>query len=221
MTDIHWWHRIRMPDGSYTPGMVNHGPDGGDWPTTRFGMPKDMTGMRVLDIGAWDGFFSFEAERRGAELVVASDVHGETSFTNGGNWGGTKGFLYAREALKSKVQWEQMDITNPDHSESMWKKYGKFDLIMCFGVLYHIPSDLGVLVALYRLKGLAKKTILIETASNDDRSTRPRLDFNPGRDCDPTNFYYPNPAYIRRHILPKSSQIVYDLGNRFTMELDI
>ncbi len=35
-----------------------------------FGLPADMTGMRVLDIGNAEGFFSFEAERRGAAEVV-------------------------------------------------------------------------------------------------------------------------------------------------------
>ena len=36
-------------------------------------MPEDLTGMRVLDIGARDGFYTFEAERRGAREVVALD----------------------------------------------------------------------------------------------------------------------------------------------------
>ena len=70
---ISWWHRIQMPDGSYTPGLVVHGSDGGDWPTTRFGMPEDLTGKTVMDVGAWDGFFSFEAEKRGAKYVLAAD----------------------------------------------------------------------------------------------------------------------------------------------------
>ena len=35
-----------------------------------FGLPRDMSGMRVLDIGNAEGFFSFEAERRGAAEVI-------------------------------------------------------------------------------------------------------------------------------------------------------
>ena len=31
-------------------------------------IPENLTGKRVLDIGAYDGFFSFEFERRGAEV---------------------------------------------------------------------------------------------------------------------------------------------------------
>jgi len=36
-------------------------------------IPADLTGKSVLDIGAWDGFFSFEFERRGAKRVLADD----------------------------------------------------------------------------------------------------------------------------------------------------
>jgi len=35
-------------------------------------LPEDLAGKSVLDIGAWDGFFSFECERRGASRVVPS-----------------------------------------------------------------------------------------------------------------------------------------------------
>src|SRR5690349_4369831 len=33
----------------------------------------DFRGRSVLDVGAWDGAFSFEAKRRGAARVVATD----------------------------------------------------------------------------------------------------------------------------------------------------
>jgi len=36
-------------------------------------MPADLTGKTVLDVGARDGYFSFEAERRGASRVLAID----------------------------------------------------------------------------------------------------------------------------------------------------
>ncbi len=37
-------------------------------------IPADLTGKTVLDIGAYDGFFSFEFERRGAARVLAIDT---------------------------------------------------------------------------------------------------------------------------------------------------
>src|SRR5260370_8873061 len=48
----------------------------------------DLSGRSVLDIGAWNGFFSFEAKRRGATRALATDsycwsqpdIHGRDTF---------------------------------------------------------------------------------------------------------------------------------------------
>src|SRR5580698_8038270 len=55
----------------------------------------DVTGKTVLDIGAWDGYFSFEFERRGAKRVLAVDVWAD---------GALEAFLFAKEHFKSKVE---------------------------------------------------------------------------------------------------------------------
>jgi tRNA (mo5U34)-methyltransferase len=39
-------------------------------------IPADLSGKTVLDVGAWDGFFSFEFERRCAKRVLAIDAWG-------------------------------------------------------------------------------------------------------------------------------------------------
>lgn len=184
---IKWFHRIALPDGSYTPGVVHYGPDGGDWPTTRFGIPEDLTGKTVLDIGAWDGFFSFEAEKRGAKLVVAADC----GPADGGNWGGTKGFEYARTALNSKVRYINATV------DKIIEQKAPVDVVFFFGVLYHLKSPLtGLESALY----LAKETCLIETAIIQANvfGNIPLLSYQPGYDGDPTNFFYPNPAWITK-----------------------
>src|SRR5260370_5159764 len=36
----------------------------------RYGLPPRMNGLRVLDVGTFDGFWAFELERRGAEVVA-------------------------------------------------------------------------------------------------------------------------------------------------------
>ena len=74
--------------------------------------------MTVLDIGAWDGFFSFECERRGASRVVAADYY---SWHDAG-WGTKAGFQLAREALQSRV--EDVDIDVMDLSP---ERIGTFD----------------------------------------------------------------------------------------------
>src|SRR5262245_66397580 len=62
-----WWHSIDLGDGRITPGVRTL--EELQRVYASFGLPENLCGKRVLDIGSWDGFFSFEAERRGAEAV--------------------------------------------------------------------------------------------------------------------------------------------------------
>ena len=63
---IDWYHRIELPGGVVTPG-VNNTP----LALARLELPESLVGKSVLDVGAWDGFYSFEAARRGAKRVGA------------------------------------------------------------------------------------------------------------------------------------------------------
>ena len=63
-----WFHTIDLGGGIVTPGR-DESPRKLGW----IGLPADLSGRSVLDVGAWDGFFSFECERRGAARVVALD----------------------------------------------------------------------------------------------------------------------------------------------------
>ena len=71
------YHTIELPDGSTLPGLQST--EHLRWRLSLFGLPDDLRGKRVLDIGAWDGWFSFECERRGAQ-VVAMDCVPLTTF---------------------------------------------------------------------------------------------------------------------------------------------
>ncbi|EQD47546.1 Methyltransferase type 11, partial [mine drainage metagenome] len=64
-----WWHSIDL-HGFITPGGKSQQVLHNEWRAMEV---PDLSGKSVLDIGAWDGFFSFEAERHGAESVVALD----------------------------------------------------------------------------------------------------------------------------------------------------
>jgi len=65
---IRWWHKIDLGNGIITPGKSDTFKK-----IKGIGLPEDLTGKTVLDIGAWDGFYSFESERRGASRVLAID----------------------------------------------------------------------------------------------------------------------------------------------------
>ena len=86
----------------------------------------DFRNKSVLDIGCWDGYWSFSAERRGARSVLATDDHTQ-------NWSADSGIFLARELLKSKVE------VNLDVSVYELEKLNrKFDIIMFMGVYYHL-----------------------------------------------------------------------------------
>ena len=118
-------------------------------------IPADLTGKSVLDIGAWDGFFSFEFERRGAKRVLAVD-----SFT----WDETRAwprgfdcFLLAREAFNSNVEYRRIDAHDLDPAA-----IGTFDLVFCAGVLYHLRHPL---YALEKIRSVTAGQLILETHS--------------------------------------------------------
>ena len=124
VSKIKWFHSIDLGNGIVTPGQCKNSAM-----MEILGMPEDLSGMTVLDIGAWDGYYSFEAERRGAKRVLATDHF----CWDGEGWGTKTGFNLARRALNSNV--DDMEIDVPDISP---KKIGQFDLVLFMGVIYHL-----------------------------------------------------------------------------------
>ena len=178
---IPWWHTIDLGNGIVTPGKD---PTPARLPEIR--LPDDLTGLSVLDVGAWDGFFSFEAERRGARRVLATD-----SFCWGrGGWGTKDGFELARRARGSKV--EDLDIDPLDLSPD---KIGTFDVVLYLGVLYHMRHPL---LALERVASVTGGRLILQTQVDLAGITRPAIAFYQGSELhgDPTNWSGPNPAAV-------------------------
>jgi tRNA (mo5U34)-methyltransferase len=62
-----WYHTLQVAPGVVTDGYV-------DWRAKAAAiLPDDLSGKRCLDIGTYDGFWAFEMEQRGGD-VVAIDV---------------------------------------------------------------------------------------------------------------------------------------------------
>jgi tRNA (mo5U34)-methyltransferase len=176
-----WWHTIDLGNGIVTPGI-----DPSPARLRELQIPEDLTGLTVLDVGAWDGFFSFEAERRGARRVLATD-----SFCWGqGGWGTKAGFELARRALGSRV--EDLDI---DPLELSPARIGMFDLVLLLGVLYHMRHPL---LALERVFSVTRRQLILQTQVDLAAIDRPALAFYQGSDLnnDPTNWFGPNPQAV-------------------------
>src|SRR5216683_8160802 len=67
LSKLGWYHSIELPGGGVIEGHQSI--EQLRRRIRQFPIPADLTGKRVLDIGAWDGWFSFEAERRGASVT--------------------------------------------------------------------------------------------------------------------------------------------------------
>lgn len=181
MGDINWYHTIDLGHGLVTPGVD-------DTPTriAQLEIPKDLSGRSVLDVGAWDGALSFEAERRGAARVLATD-----SFCwNGEGWGTKDGFDFAREAIDSEV--EDLEI---DPLELSPERMGTFDVVLFVGVLYHMRHPLLVLE---HLASVTDQLAIVDTHVGMVDHEEPAMIFYPDAELndDSTNWWGPNPAAV-------------------------
>lgn len=148
-----WWHSFELPDGRVIKGAMDLA--GLRRRLDQFPIPPDLAGKRVLDIGAWDGWFSFEMERRGAE-VVAID-----------NWDNPR-FREMHRLLGSRVDYRTMDVY-----EVTPERVGRFDVVLFLGVLYHLKHPL---LALERVCAVTTDIAYVESfvLRNEDR---PVLEF--------------------------------------------
>lgn len=139
-----WYHSFELPDGTLIDG-ANPLPRLRER-FARFPIPGDLRGKRVLDIGAWDGWFSFEAERRGAEVTAVDCVEAQH-------------FVELHRSLSSKVDYRILEIY-----ELPAAGLGKFDIVFLLGVLYHLRHPL---LALEIVCSLTTDVAIVESFVTD------------------------------------------------------
>lgn len=204
VASIVWFHTIDLGNGIVTPGYSR---------STIDDLLPAFEGKAVLDIGAWDGYYSFLAEKRGARHVLALDHYawGVDFAKRNPYWeqcfnsevlpdldrdltdfwdpqlGGMRGFLLARDILGSNVESRVDDFATMDIEQ-----IGPFDISLFLGVLYHLRDPLG---ALTRLRKVTSEVAVIETAAIDypGLDIGPILLFTAGtyNQYDYSNWYFP------------------------------
>jgi tRNA (mo5U34)-methyltransferase len=149
-------------------------------------MPENLSDWSVLDVGAWDGYFSFAAEGRGSQNVLATDYY----CWGGGGWGTQAGFNLARTVLRSRVRSKRIDVL--DHSP---ETVGVFDLVLFLSVLYHMRHPL---LALEKIASVTGRLLILETHVDMLDCPRPAMAFYPGEELcqDASNWCGPNPAMV-------------------------
>ena len=171
---LSWYHSIDLGQGVITEGQSANHLEAAVFP--------EVAGRSVLDVGAWDGLHSFEAERRGARRVIALDHYvwcldwharnaywgacrerGELpdhrrdmeDFWSAAAMPGRAPFDFARAVLGSSVEPIVGDFMTIDLDQ-----LGQFDVVLYLGVLYHMKEPL---TALERLRSVTAGVAMIET----------------------------------------------------------
>lgn len=173
-----WYHSMYLGQGVVTQGVGSQAAQQSQLESLQL---PDLRGKSVLDINTMDGFFAFEAERRGAQQVVALDYYmwamdlaehtkywlgckekgvtpqpyHEMPYYRPDEMRGKLGFDTARLALKSNVEGMVGEFMEMD-----LEKLGTFDVVLFLGSLYHMENPLH---ALKRVREVTKELAVIET----------------------------------------------------------
>ena len=181
----------------------------------------DLAGKSVLDIGAFDGFFSFECERRGASQVTALDYHSwvvdlaeaaryvsdhrerhgvspdlyapPAELRHLGALPGRRAFDVARRLLRSEVRAVCRDFRTVGAAD-----LGQFDVTLFLGVLYHLTDPFGALV---KVHDLTREVAVVETLGIHEPAATDRPLWGFYKDDrinrDPTTWWAPNECGLR------------------------
>jgi len=121
-----WHHDFEIMPGLWTNGTYRpHGL------LERLGLPGDLRGMSLADVGASNGFFSLEAWRRGARVSAYDYRTAEDSLFD----------LACRvSGAAGQIAFNRANVLDIDPG-----KEGAFDHVLCLGVLYHTPDPVKAL----------------------------------------------------------------------------
>jgi len=160
LKEYKFYQTVDLGDGVKTPGLPT---DPKQRQVLRFIEGLDLSGKRVLEIGCANGLFSFAAEKRGAEEIVAID-HTKRNVES------------LREVLVphlgSKVDARHLNLFDMNPEE-----HGRFDVVIFGGVLYHLRypfRGLQIVCDLMEDGGV----MILETGMFEDFNTRAIL-FSP------------------------------------------
>ena len=104
-----------------------------------------LKGKRILDVGCNEGYWSFEAIKQGAEYVLG--IEGRQEFVDKAN------FVKKAKGLENI---EFKCLTTYDIS----KDFGKFDIVLFFGILYHLSEPIGTL---RQIHSITNECIVVDT----------------------------------------------------------
>jgi len=112
----------------------------------RLRVPARLDGLRILDIGPWNGFFSFECVRRGAAEVISlgPDDPDATGYNK----------------TLALLEIDNCKFTRASVYDLLPEKHGSFDMVFFIGVIYHLRHPL---LALDRIFDVCKNRLFVDS----------------------------------------------------------
>lgn len=167
----HWHHKFEIFPNVVTPGSYNP-----KFLLEKLGLPENLSGKKVLDIGACDGYYSAELYLRGA-IVTALDYRPKTA----------SGFAIMEQVKGVKIPHVVSSVYDINSD------LGEFDIVLFLGVIYHLPD---LLSALWKIRKVCKGTLFVESYVEDFGGGPPMARYYEASTLygDATNFWAPNLA---------------------------
>lgn len=199
-----WYHVIDLGDGVKTPGAFELSRTLREFP-----LPEDMTGMRVIDVGCSNGYYSYEFEKRGAAEVVGVDLPSWLAH----DWSPRKRRQYdkytddqvkefddgmmrasfelvGRELGSKVVRKAEMPIY-----EVSPKTVGMFDLVFCGAMIMHVRDPI---LGIHALRSVCKPDGMLVISISTIRADDPAPIAQFAGTWDESNFWQMNPACLRK-----------------------
>ena len=108
---------------------------------------KPLSECRILDLGCLDGIFSIEFAKHGAN-IIGIEIREDN----------IKKAIFCKEALGL----HNLDFRQDDVRNISVESYGRFDAIVCSGILYHLPAADAINV-INRMYDIVNRVVVIDT----------------------------------------------------------
>jgi tRNA (mo5U34)-methyltransferase len=129
-----WFHNLHLSGVQTAPDHFLGDYPSSKWHTFEHALPKDLTGMTVLDIGCNAGFYSIQMKLRGAKRVLGIDH--DTDYLEQAR--------FAAKVLGLEISFDLLSVYEVGQLQE------DFDLVLFLGVFYHLRHPLLALDLLRR-----------------------------------------------------------------------
>ncbi|HWH28663.1 MAG TPA: methyltransferase domain-containing protein [Mycobacteriales bacterium] len=212
--DHNWYHVVELAPGVTTSGFIDLRAhvDGA-------GLPADLSGLRALDVGTFDGFWAFELEKRGAQVIGIDVDQIPPPDTPRDRWAAVQqelagkvtgtGFALLKSYFGSSVDRRSLNV----YDLTADKIDGPVDLAFIGAMLLHLRDPVGALEAVRSVLEPGGRLVLFEPVDRQlSRKKEPLARFLQGHTI--WTWWLPNAACLRDWVTTAGFTDLTEHGHR-------